>query len=213
MAYAPGQHGGEGGYGNQGRTPPSWDPASSNYSFRDWQADLRLWMEVTPLQAQQMGPAVALALGGLAKQMAKEIPIDTLRDGMVMDIGDGNGMVLHPGIPVRLRALARRFHPLNVEERIRAIMSMVAFRRQPGEQIDTFLDRFDLLRHRAQSIGSVNIGGTGFAWMILNALHIHPAQWALILSPTGGSLPANEDQLSEMIAFVKRQGHLFEGHL
>ena len=51
------------------KAPPSWDPASENvHHCRDWLADVRLWAEATDLPWANQGLAVALQLGGLAKE-------------------------------------------------------------------------------------------------------------------------------------------------
>ena len=42
------------------------------------------------------------------------------------------------------------FAPLVEEIRVEAIMDLMTFRKQPGENIDTLLTRFKSLRHRAQ---------------------------------------------------------------
>ena len=54
-------------------------------------------------------------------------------------------------------------------------------------------------------------GVTGFAWLLLPALGIPPSLWSQVLLPTAGNLPVNEDQYVNMVNYLRRQGHLFEG--
>ena len=48
----------------------------------------------TDLQTAQQGPAVVLALSGLPREIAREVPPDQLANGILTDLGDGNGLVL-----------------------------------------------------------------------------------------------------------------------
>jgi len=83
----------------------------SMYHFRDWLADVRLWAEATDLPWANQGPAVALLLGGLAKELAREVPPDQLTNGVNSDFGDGSGPTWHSGLDVLLRGLTRTLAP------------------------------------------------------------------------------------------------------
>lgn len=194
-----------------GKQPPSWDPASQNaYSFEDWVLDVTLWSEATDLSYRQQGPMVVLGLGGLARELAREVPATDLTNGNYLDTDDGQGYVWHSGLVLLLHGLRRKFAPLQVEEAVNSMTSMVAFRRRPGEPIDAAVARFQLLRFKSESRAGFAPGPTAVAWMLLNALGIPPNQWAALLAPSQGSLPQNEPQLNDLMTFIRRQGHLYE---
>ena len=60
-------------------------------------------------------PLVVLQLGGLAREIAREVPAATLAAGMTLDIGDGRGNVHQSGLALLLHGLAKKFAPLEVE--------------------------------------------------------------------------------------------------
>eukprot|EP00959_Pyramimonas_sp_CCMP1952_P322150 6741036-Pyramimonas_sp.AAC.1 len=59
-------------------------------------------------------------------------------------------------------------------------------------------------------MGNFHFGPPNLAWMLLSAMGIPSHQWAEFLAPTGGNLPMNDDQLSNLKAFIRCQGHLCE---
>eukprot|EP00971_Amphidinium_carterae_P152923 3031757-Amphidinium_carterae.1 len=64
------------------RVPPAWDPSNaSKYSFRDWKLDVELWLLGTDLQAEKQGGAIALQLLGEAREIARNMDKQVLKDG------------------------------------------------------------------------------------------------------------------------------------
>ena len=193
------------------RTPPAWDPnMEPGYSFRHWSGDILMWSLATDVPQNQQGPAIVLRLGGLARQLAREVDPNIIANGQVLDLNDGNGPQPQTGVTVLLRGLARRFAALDVENSIKAIAELMSFRRQAGESVDQTLARFDVTRHRAEQQANFQLGPTGFAWLLLNSLGVPPALWSQFLQPFQGNIPQTEDQLQQLIGHIRRQGHLYE---
>eukprot|EP00973_Karenia_brevis_P029735 4103157-Karenia_brevis.AAC.1 len=72
-----------------------------------------------------------MRLGGLARQLSREVDPMVLANGQTLDIGDGNGPQAVGGVTEPMRALTRQFGEYNVEASIRAIAAMTGFRRLP----------------------------------------------------------------------------------
>jgi len=193
------------------KVPPSWAPEmQATYPFQDWVDDVKLWIGATEVNWQQQGPVVALQLGGLAREIARQVPQQDLTQGFVQDFGDGQGQVWHSGVELLLFGLARKFGALTVETAISDMTALVAFRRRAGEQVDEALARWDLLKHKAEVRGGFILQPAQAAWMILNALGIPSNQWAQFLAPNLGNLPATGAELTALTSFIRRQGHLYE---
>ena len=193
------------------KVPPGYAPANeASYSFKDWVQDVNLWSLSTDILEAAKAPLLVLQLGGLARELAREIPTDTLQAGAIQDQNDGQGAIHRTGLSVLIYGLSRRFAPLTVEQTIRSMTALVAFKRRPGEPIDQALARFDLLRHRAANEGNYDPGPAASSWMLLNALGIPPAQWAQFLAPSGGPLPTTPMEVNNMLTLIRRQGHLYE---
>jgi len=193
------------------KVPPSWSPEmQSHYSFQDWVDDVNIWKCATDVQWQQQGPMVALQLGGLAREIARQVPTIDLMNGFVQDIGDGQGAIWRSGVDLLLYGLSKKFGSLTAETAINDMTALVAFRRRAGEPVDEALARWDLLRHRAEARGGFVLQPPQAGWMVLNALGIPSTQWAQFLAPLMGNLPSTNQELTAMLAFIRRQGHLYE---
>ena len=74
------------------RQPPGWSPTvQSSYPFRSWLFDVMAWSVYTDLRDDQKGMAVELVLGGTARDLIRELPLDSKTNGVVFDPGDGQG--------------------------------------------------------------------------------------------------------------------------
>eukprot|EP00973_Karenia_brevis_P033197 4580498-Karenia_brevis.AAC.1 len=122
-----------------------------------------LWCMATDLTDQQQGLAIAMRLGGMAKVLVRELDPMVLANGQAMDLNDGNGPQLVGGVTVIMRALNRQFGEHDVDTGIRAIASMMHFRRLPNETVACALARFYSLKHRAEGIGNFTLGRQGYA--------------------------------------------------
>ena len=197
--------GGPGGLGSL-KVPPSWSAEHSHeYSFRAWLADVILWAGATDLEEERHGPAVAMQVHGAAREVIREIPAQTLRQGRVNQAGQAES-----GLMVLMRMLAERYSPLEVESSTRSIAELINLRRLGHESIDSYLTRFDVLRARAQNRANLNVGASGLAWLLLNGLRAPPDLWDRALMPFNGALPQNDQQLAVLTERLRRQGHLHE---
>ena len=108
------------------RTPPAWSlDMDGEYPFRSWLADAVMWSMATQVDETRKAPALVLALGGIAREIAREVPMNILQDGAQVDLGDGVGMQQLSGFAYLLHVLARRFAPLPEESNMRAPRGLV----------------------------------------------------------------------------------------
>ena len=82
------------------KVPPYWEPSleKKGYPFRIYDRDLLIWAVGSELPPERMAPAVVQRLGGMARQLAREVPPEVLSHGRV----DGAGNLV-PGLEVDRR--------------------------------------------------------------------------------------------------------------
>ena len=191
------------------KVPPYWEPALElrGYPYRAWLQDLDVWAAGTELQAEQQAPAVVQRLGGAARELARSVPTQQLRDGRV-DPLTGQQVT---GMTMLVQGLTRRFGQFAVETSTRCIIDLLGFRRRPTESIDEALARFETLR------GQVQAQAAGFelpvpvlGWLLLESLFIPRRTWPVVLAPWAGRLPEQEAQLRELLDAIRHQGHVAE---
>ena len=97
------------------RSPPAWSvELAESYPFRLWARDIIAWCCVCPLRMEQRGAAVELALGGAARDLVREMDMNTKMNGF--DEDDGNGNVRHvDGVSYILRAMQAHSMPAKPE--------------------------------------------------------------------------------------------------
>ena len=59
-----------------------------------------------------------MRLGGTAKMLARDLPVETLQGGLVFDVGDGQGAIPRSGLDMLLHALNRRFAILAQQQQL-----------------------------------------------------------------------------------------------
>ena len=119
------------------------------------------------MQEQQKEPQLELCLGGVARDLVREIPLQVKLNGAVMDLNDGNGPQQLTGAAFILNGLAGRFMPPDEEQNLRSISDLHGFMRMPGETIDTVLVRWDVVVRRATVRGGIPVTNQHAAWMLL----------------------------------------------
>ena len=133
------------------RVPPSWGPEREHgpnpYRFRAFCTDVRLWTEITDLPSSAQAAALVMRLTGQARETARSIPCEELRNG-----GWVRG-VRYDAVGYILAGLTARYAQLGDESRLAAMMEFMNFHRNPGEDINIFFDRYDLVRRRAEDEG------------------------------------------------------------
>ena len=92
-----------------------------------------------------------------------------------------------------------RFYPLLQEQQLSAMLEFFHFKRHHAEPIDAVLSRYELIRHRAQQLGHLEVNSVGASLMLLNILHIPRSAWQLILQPTQGQFPEDAEQYTQFM--------------
>ena len=178
------------------KVPPYWGPElADTYPFRVWLQDLQLWAQSTDLDDTKLGSAVAGRLGGVARSLAREMPIELIRDGQTMP----NGTQLN-GMECLGRALSRRFAPLGFETCLTSMTEYLQFRRGAGESIDQALTRWEILKARAHENGELQVSPPGRTLMLLAALGLPRSKWPLILIATNGQFPRTDIEINALAA-------------
>ena len=191
------------------KIPPAWDPAwQRQYPFRRWIRDITWWALATDVSEGQQAAAVILRLQGTARELCSEFDPAEAQFGRDIDDGMGGSRRIN-GLSALLRGLARQFAPLDGEGLVRSIAELMSFRVNPGEDIDSVLSRFQLLRSRAVNDAGMDPGPTGYAWMLMTGLQIPPDEWNALLQPLQGRLPLNDDEFNSLLSYIRRRGHLF----
>ena len=192
------------------RIPPSWSVERDKiYPLRYYRTDLEVWSASTDMDALRQGPAASMRITGAARLIIREMPINLLINGQVVQDDQGNNVQLS-GLGMLLRTLERRYGATEQETQIHSISELMGFSRQNGESTDELLARFDVLVHRADNHGGMVLGTQVKAWMILTHLRIPRTAWMVILAPTNGLLPADMAEYIEFVQYIRRNGHLHD---
>jgi len=157
-----------------------------------WLQDLDVWAAGTELQAELQAPAVVQRLGGAARDLARAVPTNQLRDGRTDPI---TGTVTS-GLTMLVTGLERRFGQFAVETSTRVIIDLLGFKRRQSESIDEALARFETVRGQvqAQAVG-FDLPTPVLAWLLLESLYIPRRTWPLVLSTWQGRLPEDDGSL------------------
>ena len=191
-----------------GKVPPSWSPERDKaYPLRTWVQDVRLWAMATDTDVQRQGPSAALRIAGTARELIRELDVNVLAQGMMLQDAQGN-LVQTSGLECLIRALQRRYAPLAQELEIFCLQEILFFRRMPGEDTDACISRFELARDKALAGANFDMSWVGFAFLLMSTLGIHRSQWPLLLAPTQGSLPNTDVQYRAFIEYIRRNGHM-----
>ena len=192
----------------QHRLPPEWGPqmesANPPYTFRAWCTDLRLWTSVTDLNPAQQAAAVILRLTGTAGMTARDLTVDEQHNGGVI-----NGRRLDP-VSYIMAGLSMRYARLGDESRLMAMTQYEAFDRYSNENIDQLLDRFDHVRHRAETEGNYVQSIEVTSLKLLRVLRVGPRDVIQLLAPFAGRYPNTEEEFRNMQATIRRQAHITE---
>ena len=192
------------------KVPPGWSPErDKTYPLRIWVQDLRLWSVATDVDADKQGPCAALRVGGSAKELVRELDVNVLANGMFLQDANGN-LVQTGGLECLIRAISRRYAPLEQELEIHVISEILQFKRSPGEDTDGVVSRFEIVRERAHAGAGFDMSWVGFSFLLLTVLGISKAQWPLLLAPTQSALPRTQAEYNLFINYIRRQGHLYD---
>ena len=139
------------------KIPPGWSlEQSDRYSLSAWLRDLRLWLVTTELDDYQKGPAMALRLHGLARNVADDLAdLDSdvsthalssqLPHGTYEWDSAGHATVVH-GWQLLGHALKEKFGELSTEKLLTYLIEFFSFRPQPNEAPDAILARYEMVK-------------------------------------------------------------------
>ena len=196
-----------------GRIPPSWDPREEKkYPFRMWLIDLALWQASTDVDALRQAPMMAMRLHGAAKDLVRELDPGQLVNGrMIADPFNPGQFMPQTGVEYLIRILTARFAPLQQEVQLSAIHDLFSFRKNQADSFDECITRYELMIYRAQIHGQIVVPIVMKSYMLLQALHIGRDKWHILLIPTAGMLPANDDQYRAFMTYIRQTGHMIDG--
>ena len=190
------------------RIPPSWGPEREHgpnpYRFRAFCTDVRLWASITDLPSSAQAAALVLRLTGQAYETGRAIPAEELQNG-----GYIRG-VHYDGIGYVLAGLTMRYAQLGDESRLGAMMEFLNFQRLPGENINILLDRYDLVRRRAEDEGHFVMNVEMCSLTLMRCCGIGTHQMIEYLRPFGGRLPQDDNEFMELRANMRRNLHILE---
>ena len=192
-----------------GRVPPSWGPeVERSYSFRNYENDVMLWTLASDMEEARKGPALALRLTGAAKMIVRELDPQMLVQGQI--VAEGGVQIQLTGAQFLIRILRKRYAPLEQELQLHAVSNFFSFARQPQEDTDQVVARFEVVAFRARDVGGATVNEVVLSWMLLHHLRIPKDRWPLILSDTQGSLPNDPAQYQAFLLYLRRNGHLYD---
>jgi len=138
--------------------------------------DCITWCLSTDVDEQRKGPQIELALGGVARDLVREIDLQIKIHGGTITADDGGQQQL-TGAAYILHVLSTRFMPLPEEVNVRAVADFHGFQRIPGEPIDAMLTRFEVIAQRVHARAGMPVQVPHAAWTILLAMKFPTEYW------------------------------------
>ena len=191
------------------KVPPKWSPdMEKHYSLETWMKDIMLWSAnaMHEMDVKQLGPLVAMGLGGEARTIAREMDVNELQRGRRNDAQNIN----LTGLECLLERLENAFGLSQQEQQISAISELLNFARYPQESTDQVLTRFEISREQARIRGRFTMSAPGMSWLLLKVINVPVSQWTLVLHQFNGNLPSDEDQYRRMLQYLRLNGHLYD---
>ena len=149
---------------------------------------------------------MAQRLGGIAKDLVREVPAEALRDGRV----DPDTGLHQTGLQMLIAGLERRHGQFAVEVRTQAIIKLLNFC-WGSESVDEAFSRFETIRVQVrQQAPGLDLPVPVTAWLLLEAMAVPRRIWPLCLAPTGGQLTADEVAFRNLTVAIRHQGHISE---
>ena len=151
--------------------------------------DCITWCLSTDVDEIRKGPQIELALGGVARDLVREVDLNIKLNGGIITNEQGQQQQL-TGAAYILHILNNRLMPLPEDVNVRAVADFHGFQRLPGEPIDAMLTRFEVVAQRGQARAGVPVQVPHAAWMILLAMRMPTEYWVHLLTPFRGALPS-----------------------
>ena len=157
---------------------------------------------------------VELVLGGTARDLIRELPIDSKTNGVMFDPGDGQGPRQYSGINFIITVLTVHFAHLDEEESARQLMELWQFRRRPGETMDAYLARFSILHHRSTTINGIALSLGQQCFTLMHGMGMSNRDMWDCLRTLNGRMPQDQAELQRILTQLRRYGHIVEqqGH-
>ena len=128
---------------NSKNPPTGAQHRATTILFQTYIIDLRIWCSCTEAPINRQAGLIVLALGGAARLVCKDLPMNILTNGAPMDLGDGLGAVARTGVAIVIHTLRREFEPEQQERYLKNIAKILHYRRLSGESVDSVLARFE----------------------------------------------------------------------
>ena len=106
----------------------------------------------------------------------------------------------HSPISYLVVGLHARFAPLGEETRLQAMTDLLSFGCRNGEGVNQVLTRYEIVCQRARTEGLFAMSTEGCALQLLRACGVPTNQMMQMLQPFNTNLPANEQQLNDILA-------------
>ena len=212
-----GNHGENYGIGQFLNMPPSWSP-SCGLKWVDWDRKVEIWEDLTSLPVAKRGLALTLVLGGEARRIADKVPLPILKREGSPDAPEAANVEDAALAATNLLPMKRRQSGINylrliienrfgIEEQDKAIQALMRFfgtRRKRGEDMMTWLSRFDICLAEAGSHGlTMSILATNFLTMFWGGMSMQDIVNAL--APVRGKIPDTEATTTELRSHLRRQ--------
>ena len=170
-----------------------------------WHRDVLLWSIANgDIEPHRQAALLLQQLRGGARELTRDIGTDIILDGTVY-----NGQQVH-GWTFILSLLIERYGPIGEEQRLKVAKELMDFDRRPHEKIDDLVTRFDLVRTRAREVGNFQMSIDLLSYMLLRSARVTEQQFIQLTQPTDGRLPTTDAEYRNMIAALRRLGHILE---
>ena len=175
-------------------TPPFWQPEMAldptyPYGIAEYRKDVGRWRTATRASPDRHGPLLSLAIGGAARAILDDLSTDDLADGRILDIGDGQGMILRSGPTLLFHVLERKFPGDPEAAMLRAGLEFFAFTPRRDETAQIVFLRFDAMLQSANDLADLAISYPFRAWMLLSLMRLPARKWSEYLKEMGHRFP------------------------
>ena len=148
--------------------------------------------------------------GGTARDLVRELPIDSETNGVVFDPGDGQGPRQYNGLNFIVTVLTLHFSHLDEEESARQLMGLWSFRRRPTETMGSYLAWFSILHHRSATINQIALSPGQQCFTLMHGMGMSNRDMWDCLRTLNGRMPQDQAELQHVLIDLRRYGDIVE---